>query len=90
MTPVVRCHQQRSPSLNQPLLGSKIDLAGLTFGGWCMPHYEFFCLSCRKSFVKILTIAEHETERTSCPFCGSQEVEQRWSAFAAITSKKSA
>ena len=25
-----------------------------------------------------------------CPHCGSKEIEQRWSAFSVITSKKSA
>jgi putative FmdB family regulatory protein len=55
-----------------------------------MPHYEFFCLFSKKSFSKILTIAEHANERTACPYCGSQEVEQRWSAFTVITPKKSA
>jgi putative FmdB family regulatory protein len=55
-----------------------------------MPHYEFFCKSCNKSFSKVLTIAEHGTDRTTCPHCGSQDVEQRWSAFTVITSKKSA
>ena len=55
-----------------------------------MPHYEFFCISCRKSFSKILTIAEHATERIVCPYCGSHQIEQRWSAFSIITSKKSA
>jgi CheY-like chemotaxis protein len=38
---------------------------------------------------KILTIAEHDAEKTACPHCGSHEVEQRWSAFSAVTSKKS-
>jgi putative FmdB family regulatory protein len=55
-----------------------------------MPHYEFVCNACKKTFLKTLTIAEHDAEKTACPHCGSQEVEQRWSAFSAITSKKSA
>lgn len=55
-----------------------------------MPHYEFVCKACKKTFSKILTIAEHDAEKTACPHCGSCEVEQRWSAFSAITSKKSA
>lgn len=46
--------------------------------------------TCKKTFLKTLTIAEHDAEKTACPHCGSQEVEQRWSAFSAITSKKSA
>ena len=55
-----------------------------------MPNYEFFCNACKKTFSKVLTIAEHDAEKPSCPHCGSQEVEQRWSAFSAVTSKKSA
>jgi putative FmdB family regulatory protein len=55
-----------------------------------MPHYEFFCNECKKPFLKILTVAEHDAEKTACSHCGSREVEQRWSAFSAVTSKKSA
>ena len=56
-----------------------------------MPHYEFFCHACKKIFSRILTIADHDTEKkTSCPHCGSKKVEQRWSAFSAVTSRKSA
>jgi putative FmdB family regulatory protein len=56
-----------------------------------MPHYEFFCHACKKIFSRILTIADHDKEKkTSCPHCGSKNVEQRWSAFSAVTSRKSA
>ena len=55
-----------------------------------MPHYEFFCNACKKTFEKILTMAEHDAEMTTCPHCGSRKVEQRWSAFSAVTSRKSA
>jgi putative FmdB family regulatory protein len=55
-----------------------------------MPHYEFVCKACKKTFLKTLTIAEHDAEKTARPHCGSHELEQRWSAFSAITSKKSA
>jgi putative FmdB family regulatory protein len=54
-----------------------------------MPHYEFFCNACQKTF-SILTIAVHDAEKNACPHCGSHEVEQRWSAFSVVTSKKSA
>jgi putative FmdB family regulatory protein len=54
-----------------------------------MSHYEFVCDTCKKPFSKTL-IAEHDTEKISCPHCGSREVEQPWSAFSALTSKKSA
>ena len=55
-----------------------------------MPQYEFFCNACKKTFSRILNIAEHGKEKITCPQCGSKNVEQRWSAFSAITSKKSA
>jgi len=38
-----------------------------------------------------LTIANHDRgEKIACPHCGSDNVEQRWADFYAITSKKSA
>ena len=55
-----------------------------------MPHYEFFCHACKKLFSKILSLADYEKGRVVCPKCGSKNVEQRWSAFTVITSKKSA
>ena len=54
-----------------------------------MPHYEYFCNACRKTFSKTLTIVGHE-RKVACPHCGSKNVEQRWSAFTVITSRKSA
>ena len=55
-----------------------------------MPHYEFFCNTCKKTFPKTLTIAEHDGVKPACPYCGSLAVEQCWSAFSVITPKKSA
>jgi len=55
-----------------------------------MPNYEFFCHACKKMFSKILTIAAHEKAKITCPHCGSHKIEQRWAAFYAVTSKKSA
>ncbi len=55
-----------------------------------MPHYEFFCHNCKKIFSKILSLVDYEEGEVLCPHCGSKEVEQRWSAFSVITSKKSA
>ena len=54
-----------------------------------MPQYNFFCLSCKKAFSKILTISEHEKGEIACPHCKSKNIEQRWAAFYAVTSKKS-
>jgi putative FmdB family regulatory protein len=36
-----------------------------------MPHYEFVCNACKKTFSQILTIAEHDAEKAACPHCGS-------------------
>jgi len=32
-----------------------------------MPHYEFFCNACKKTFSKILTITQHDVEKTALP-----------------------
>jgi putative FmdB family regulatory protein len=53
-----------------------------------MPHYEFFCHDCKRLFSKILSLVDYEKGHVVCPKCGSKKVEQRWSAFTAITSKK--
>jgi putative FmdB family regulatory protein len=55
-----------------------------------MPHYEYFCNACQKTFTMTLTMSEHDTGKTACPQCGSKDVEQRWSTFSAVTSRKSA
>ncbi len=54
-----------------------------------MPQYNFLCLAYKKEFSKILTISEHEKGGIICPHCKSKDVEQRWAAFYAVTSKKS-
>ena len=55
-----------------------------------MPRYEFSCHNCKKSFSTVLTLAQYAKDKVICPHCGSRRVEQSWSAFTAITSKKSA
>ncbi len=54
-----------------------------------MPQYEFFCRDCHKLFVKIMTLAEYDKGKFTCPHCKSKNVEQRLAAFFAVTSKKS-
>jgi len=44
----------------------------------------------KKLFSKILSLVGYEEGDILCPHCGSKEVEQRWSVFSVITSKKSA
>ena len=55
-----------------------------------MPHYEFFCHACKKSFAKALSLVDYEEGEVFCPHCGSKEVEQCRSAFSTLTSRKSA
>jgi putative FmdB family regulatory protein len=55
-----------------------------------MPHHDFVCNACKKTFSETLTMAEHDAEKTACPHCGSHDVEKSWSTFSAVTSKKSA
>lgn len=54
-----------------------------------MPHYEYTCEDCHKTFDKFLTLAEYEKGDIKCPYCGSKKVDQTASAFFAVTSKKS-
>ncbi|MGO9403383.1 MAG: FmdB family zinc ribbon protein [Terriglobales bacterium] len=55
-----------------------------------MPHYEFFCRTCKKTFSRILALVDSEERGTTCPSCGSHDVEQLWSVFSAIAAKKCA
>ena len=55
-----------------------------------MPHLEFFCHACKKTFSMVLKLAEYEEGEVLCPNCSSDNVEQTWSEFYAIPSKKSA
>ena len=54
-----------------------------------MPVYEYACKECGKRFTLILSIAEYEKARPTCPKCKSTKVEQMPAAFFAVTSKKS-
>jgi putative FmdB family regulatory protein len=55
-----------------------------------MPRYEFFCTNCKKLFSMVLSPVDYQEGDILCPHCGSKDVEQCWSAFSSITSKKSA
>jgi putative FmdB family regulatory protein len=54
-----------------------------------MPRYDYRCLNCEKEFTATMSVKEHDEKKVNCPACGSEKVEQRWSPFYAITSKKS-
>ncbi len=54
-----------------------------------MPSYEYFCKECKKTFSRIMTLAEYEKGSIACPHCKSKKVEQKPAAFYAVTAKKS-
>ncbi len=54
-----------------------------------MPSYTFVCKECKKSFSRIMRLAEYEKGGVTCPSCKSKKIEQKPSAFFAVTSKKS-
>ena len=41
-----------------------------------MPHYEFFCRSCKKTFSRILALVDWAEGEITCPHSGSHQVEQ--------------
>jgi len=55
-----------------------------------MPHYEFFCRTCKKIFSRILALVDCEEGEVTCPHCGSHDVDQLWSDFSVLTSTKCA
>ena len=54
-----------------------------------MPTYEFYCQKCKKPFSTILSIAEYDEKKYSCPNCKSKDLKQQITSFQAVTSKKS-
>ena len=55
-----------------------------------MPIYEYTCQECKHDFVVTLSIKEMEAKpAVTCPNCKSGNVEKKYSAFTAVTSKKS-
>ena len=59
-------------------------------GGTNMPTYEYLCKDCNEAFAKTLTLAAHEKDPIVCPKCKGKNVEQEFTTFYAVTSKKSA
>ena len=54
-----------------------------------MPLYAYVCNDCHKSFERVLTLREHDSEQMRCPQCGGKNIQQEAAAFNAVTSKKS-
>jgi putative FmdB family regulatory protein len=54
-----------------------------------MPAYEYHCRTCNREFVVYMTLKERDTKQVQCPHCQGTNVEQLFSSFVAVTSKKS-
>ena len=54
-----------------------------------MPIYEYLCKSCNKEFSLKQHIAEYDTGKVVCNYCGSNNVVRKFSTFYAKTSRKS-
>lgn len=54
-----------------------------------MSQYVFHCQDCDKEFTQQHHISDIDKAEIKCPNCGSTNVHQLVSAFAAVTAKKS-
>jgi len=72
------------------LAGGGVKMTLSSTGGVFMPVYDYVCQDCKKTFERILTLHQHDSEEMRCPECGSKNIEQEAAAFYAVTSKKSA
>ena len=53
-----------------------------------MPTYDYRCAKCRKLFLRVLSVKQHDIKRITCPKCASRSVKQEIKPFYAITSRK--
>jgi len=54
-----------------------------------MSQYVFHCQDCNEEFTQQHHISDFEKAEIKCPRCGSKQVGQLVSSFAAVTAKKS-
>jgi len=54
-----------------------------------VPTYEFRCEDCKKDFTVVMSMAERDKGKVSCPVCKKRKVKQQISTFQTKTSKKS-
>jgi putative FmdB family regulatory protein len=57
--------------------------------GSAVPTYEFRCEDCKKDFTVVMSMAERDKGKVSCPVCKKRKVKQQISTFQTKTSKKS-
>ncbi len=89
--PIRKDYTSEPTGLNRPHPGAYILATTLhNHAEIPMPHYEFYCHPCGKTFTKILTLVDYEEGGVVCPHCGSHKVEQCWSVSSFVTSRKSA
>jgi putative FmdB family regulatory protein len=65
-----------------------LNLGAFSGGEW-MPVYEFECKKCKQIFEVVMTMAEAVITKVACPICTCEDVQQQFSPFAAVTSRKS-
>ena len=58
-------------------------------GRYFMPMYDYKCLDCGKESLVALTLTQHESNKVTCPKCGSGKMQQLYTSFIAHTTKKS-
>jgi putative FmdB family regulatory protein len=58
-------------------------------GGLAVPTYEFRCEDCRRAFTLVMSMAERDKGKISCPACKKRNVKQQMTTFQTKTSKKS-
>ena len=54
-----------------------------------MPHYEFLCEKCKKSFELTMIISERGKAKPKCPSCKGTKVTAQLGGFMGQTAKKS-
>jgi putative FmdB family regulatory protein len=54
-----------------------------------VPTYDSSCRACDRRFEVHLSVQEHDAHQVQCPQCQSTAVEQVFTPFATVTSKKS-
>jgi len=54
-----------------------------------VPTYVFRCLKCGEQFERVMTLAQREKARPTCPECRGRKVRLVLAGFFAKTSRKS-